>query len=157
MGAEISAGTGLLMEFRVGPGRFAVHLDGVLGVQNPVRLADGEGAAVMFQGRPVLAVDARGLGWGGSVPSAVPGPGVAIIVGGGDTSPTALVVDCVEGIVAATAMQSLPGIVAPFVRGVFRGVALDAKGGRLVVDPAALAVMAGKTAAGGGRGGPGEA
>jgi hypothetical protein len=154
--ADDSGGTERLMTFRVGRGRFAVDLDGVLGVQDPVSFAAG-GGAVVFQGRRILALDARGLGWGGSVLPGAGAPAAAIIVGGGDTSPTALVVDGVDGIVAGSTIQPLPGLVAPFVRGVFCGVALDAGSGRLVVDPAALAAMAGKRADGGGRGGPGEA
>jgi hypothetical protein len=153
MVAEESAGTERLMLFRVGRGRFAVHLGGVLGVQDPVRFAAGGSAAVLFQDRPVRALDARRLGWGGSSAPGDGSPAAAIIVGGG-TSPAALVVDVVEGIVAGPAVLPLPGLVAPFVRGVFCGVALDAEGGRLVVDPAALAAMAGKTADGGR---PGEA
>ena len=41
-------------------------------------------------------------------------------------------------------MRPLPALVAPFVRDVFRGVTLHADGGRLVVDPAALAGSGGR-------------
>jgi hypothetical protein len=62
-------------------------------------------------------------------------------------------VDRVEGIVEGVEMRPLPALVAPFVRSVFRGVTLHADGGRLLVDPAALA----RTAAEGGEWGSGEA
>ena len=65
----------------------------------------------------------------------------------------ALMVDRVEGIVEGVEMRPLPALVAPFVREVFRGVTLHADGGRLVVDPAALA----GAATVGGQGGAGEA
>jgi chemotaxis protein histidine kinase CheA len=152
MGAEESAGTARLMTFRVGRGRFAVHLDGVLGVQEQAAVAAGAAPTVTFLGRPVPVVDARALGWGGAAPPAARGP--AIVVGRGDGAATALLVERVEGIVAGLVVRPLPALVAPFVRGVFCGVALDAEGERLVVDPAALAAMAVETAAGGGRGGP---
>jgi chemotaxis protein histidine kinase CheA len=152
MVAEDSATAERLMTFRVGRGRFAVSLDDVLGVQDPAQIAAGD-AVVTFQGRAVPAVDARRLGWGGA--SLTTGAGVAIVVGG--VAATALIVDRVEGIVAGLAVQPLPRLLAPFVRGVFRGIAPQAEGGRLVLDPAALAAATGKTTAGGGRGGPKEA
>jgi len=155
MVAEGSAVTGRLLTFLVGRARFAVLLEDVLGVQERIESATGVG--VMFQGRPVVTVDARALGWGG-FEQRLPVPhGMVIVVGCCEGSATALIVDRVEEIVEGVEMRPLPALVAPFVRGVFRGVALHAEGGRLVVDPAALPGAAGKMAADGGRGRPGEA
>ena len=148
--AEGSVVTGRLLTFRVGSGRFAVLLEDVLGVQDPAGSVTGGG--VMFQGRPVVAVDARALWRSATVsPAATATPAVIVVSGGGGAK--ALVVDCVEGIVEGVEMRQLPALVAPFVRELFRGVTLHADGGRLVVDPAALA----GAAALGGQGGPGRA
>lgn len=144
-----------LLAFRVGQGRFAALLENVLGVHDPAEIgADGE---VLVHGHPVDAIDARDLGWGGSEPRPTPRQPLVILFGGKGLASTALIVDCVEGIVEGGEMQPLPALVAPFVRGVFRGIAMHSEGGRLVVDPAALAQVTRKTAAEGGRGGPGEA
>jgi chemotaxis protein histidine kinase CheA len=142
--------TGRLLTFRVGPGRFSVLLDDVLGVQEPAETGATTGRGAMFQGRPVAVVDARVL-WRGGPDPAEAGPPAVIIVGGGGV--TALLVDRIEGIVEGVEMRPLPALVAPFVRDAFRGVALHADGGRLVVDPAALS----RAAAVGGQRGPGEA
>jgi len=154
MGVEDAATAGRLLAFRVGEGRFAVALESVLGVQDPAQTAAGDGAAVMFRGRRLAALDARLLGWGGC--RDVVGLGAAVVVAVSGAEAAALIVDSVEGIVAGAAVQPLPGLVAPFVRGMFRGIAPRAEGGRLVVDPAAVAAGAGKTAADGGRGEAGE-
>lgn len=152
MVAEGSVVTGRLLAFRVGPGRFALLLEDVLGVQDPAEIGAVTDRGVMFQGQPVAAVDARTLWRDGSSPAetALP-PAVIIVSSGGGT--TALMVDRVEGIVEGVEMRPLPALVAPFVRDVFRGVTLHADGGRLVVDPAALA----GAAAVGGKGRSGEA
>lgn len=152
MVAEGPVVTGRLMTFRVGPGRFAVLLEDVLGVQDPAEIGIAPGGGVMFQGRPVAAVDARGLWWSGVGPPAAPMAPAAIIVGSRGGS-TALMVDCVEGIVEGVEMRPLPALVAPFVRDVFRGVTLHADGGRLLVDPAAFSGAAAEA----GQGGPGKA
>lgn len=151
MVAEGSVMTGRLMTFRVGPGRFAVLLDDVLGVQDPAEIGTDAGGRVMFQGHPVAVVDARGLWWRGSDPAAVKSSAV-IIVSSREGS-LALMVDQVEGIVEGVEMRPLPALVAPFMNSVFRGVTMQIDGGRLVVDPAALS----GTAAVAGQGGPGEA
>lgn len=147
-----SAQTGRLLTFRVGSGRFAVFLEDVLGVQDPAGVADAADRGVMFQGRRVAAVDARVLWQDGLIPPPAPVP-PAVIVLGSSGGPVALLVDGVEGIVEGVEMRSLPALVAPFVRDAFRGVALHADGGRLVVDPAAFS----EAAAMGGQRGPGEA
>ena len=152
MVAEGSGVTGRLLEFRVGPGRFAMFLEDVLGVQDPAEIGAVTDRGVVFQGRPVAAIDARMLWrYGLGLPATMMPPAV-IIVGSGEGS-IALKVDRVEGIVNGVEMRPLPALVAPFVRDVFRGVTLHADGGRLVVDPAALA----GTATVGVDGGPGEA
>ncbi|MHB8836446.1 MAG: chemotaxis protein CheW [Candidatus Methylomirabilia bacterium] len=152
MVAEGSAVTGRLLAFRAGPGRFAIFLEDVLGVQEPAAAGSGTDRGVVFQGQPVAAVDARML-WreGSGPPETLLPPAVIIVSGGGGT--TALMVDCVEGIVEGVEMRPLPALVAPFVRDAFRGVTLHADGGRLVVDPSALA----GAAAAGGKRGSGEA
>jgi len=157
MVAEGPAGGGRLLTFRVGEGRFAVLLEHVLGVQDPAEAGAGIGGAVQFQGHPVAAVDARGLGWGGSDAPAASRPSAVIVVSGVGGAQTAMVVDRVEGIVEGVEIRPLPALVAPFLRGAFRGLALLSEGGRLVVDPAALPAAAGKTAAADGRREPGEA
>ena len=144
--------TGRLVTFRVGPGRFAVLLESVLGVQDSAEIVAGADSKVMFQGRPVAAVDARGLWWSGvGPPVTLLSPAAIIVSSGGGAK--ALMVDRVEGIVEGIEMRPLPALIAPFVRGVFRGVTLHADGGRLVFDPAALSEA---TAVGGQRG-PGKA
>ena len=152
MVAEGSVVTGRLLAFRAGPGRFAMFLEDVLGVQDPAEIGAVTDRGVMFQGRPVAAIDARVIWRGGSVPpTTMTNPAVVVVRSGGGS--VALMVDRIEGIVEGVEMRPLPALVAPFVRGVFRGVTLHADGGRLVVDPAALA----GTAAVGGEGGAGEA
>ena len=152
MVAEGSVVTGRLLEFRVGLGRFAVFLEDVLGVQDPAEIGAVTDRGVVFQGRPVVAIDARMLWRCGLGPPATMMPPAVIIVGTGGGS-IALKVDRVEGIVDGVEMRPLPALVAPFARDVFRGVTLHADGGRLVVDPAALA----GTTTVGGDGGAGEA
>ena len=152
MVAEASVVTGRLLEFRVGPGRFAIFLEDVLGVQDPVEIGAGTDRGVVFQGHPVVAIDARMLWRCGVGPPATMMPPAVIIVGTGGGS-IALKVDRIEGIVDGVEMRPLPALVAPFVRDAFRGVTLHADGGRLVVNPAAFA----GTAAVGGDGGAGEA
>lgn len=149
MVAEGPLVAGRLLTFRVGRGRFAVPLEDVLGVQDPAAAIDG--GPVLFQGHPVTTVDARALWTTGSGTPATAKASASIILGGGGEA--ALVVDRVEGIVEGVEIRPLPALVAAFVRNVFRGVTLQADGGRLVVDAAALS----GSAAGGGRGGPGEA
>ena len=61
MVAEGSVVTGRLLEFRVGPGRFAMFLEDVLGVQDPAEIGAVTDRGVVFQGRPVVAIDARML------------------------------------------------------------------------------------------------
>lgn len=150
MVVEGSVVTGRLLAFRVGPGRFALLLEDVLGVQDPAETGAATDRGVMFQGQPVAAVDARTL-WrdGLGPPETVLPPAVIIVSSGGGM--TALMVDRLEGIVEGVEMRPLPALVAPFVRDVFRGVTLHADGGRLVVNPAALA------GAVGGKRGSGEA
>lgn len=144
--------TGRLMTFRVGPGRFAVSLDDVLGVQEPAESGAGAGGWVIFHGQPVAAMDVRRLWWSGAgSPAATISPAVVIVGSGGGS--TALIVDCVEGIVEGVEMRPLPVLVEPFVRNVFRGVTLHADGDRLLVDTAALP----GAAFAGGQGGPGKA
>lgn len=155
MAVESPATTGRQLTFRVGGGRFAVLLESVLGVQEPASGGAGTGR-VTFKGHLVETVDARSLGWGGSG-EPQPQAAAVIIVGGGATGETALIVDRVEGIVEGVEMRPLPALVAPFLRGVFGGYALHADGGRLMVDPAALSAAAGKMPARGGQRGPGEA
>lgn len=142
--------TGRLMTFRVGPGRFAMPLDDVFGVQDPAAGGAETGRGVTFHGQLVAAVDARALWWSGGGPLAA-SPAV-IIVGSGEGS-TALIVDRVEGIVEGVEMRPLPALVEPFVRNVFSGVTLHADGDRLMVDTAALP----RAARAGGQGGPGKA
>jgi chemotaxis protein histidine kinase CheA len=152
MVAEGSVVTGRLLTFRVGPGRFALLLEDVLGVQDPAEMGAVTDRGVLFQGHPVVALDARMLWRNGLGPSAATmSPAVVIVNSGGGSR--ALMVDRVEGIVEGVEMRPLPALVAPFVRSVFRGVTLHADGGRLLVDPAALA----RTAAEGGEWGSGEA
>jgi len=152
MVAEGSVVTGRLLEFRVGPGRFAMFLEDVLGVQDPAEIGAVTDRGVVFQGRPVAAIDARMLWrYGLGLPATMMPPAVIIVGSGGGS--IALKVDRVEGIVDGVEMRPLPALVAPFVRDVFRGVTLHADGGRLVVDPAALA----GAATVGGDGGAGEA
>ena len=152
MVAEGSLVTGRLLEFRVGPGRFAVFLEDVLGVQDPAEIGAVADLGVVFQGHPVVVIDARML-WrcGLGSPAATAPPATIIVASGGGS--IALKVDRVEGIVDGVEMRPLPALVAPFVRDAFRGVTLQADGGRLVVDPAALA----GAAAVHGDGGAGEA
>ena len=152
MVAEGSAVTGRLLTFRVGPGRFAVPLEEVLGVQDPAEAGTETERGVMFQGHPVAEVDARELWSSGVVPPAADGAPAVIIVSSGGAL-RALLVDRVEGIVEGVEMQPLPELLAPFVRDLFRGVTLHADGSRLMVDPAALS---GAVAVGGQRG-PGKA
>jgi chemotaxis protein histidine kinase CheA len=152
MVAEGSVVTGRLLEFRVGPGRFAMFLEDVLGVQDPAEIGAVTDRGVVFQGHPVVAIDARMLWRCDLGPPATMMPPAVIIVGSGGGS-IALKVDRVEGIVAGVEMRPLPALVAPFVRDVFRGVTLQPDGGRLVVDPAALAATATVV----GDGGAGEA
>jgi chemotaxis protein histidine kinase CheA len=152
MAAEGSVVTGRLMTFRVGPGRFAVFLEDVLGVQDPAEIGTGPDGGVRFQGNPVLAVDARSVWWSGSSGPAATAAPVAIIVGGGAAA-RALIVDRVEGVVEGVEMLALPPLVETFVKNVFRGVTLHADGERLVIDPAALS----RAAAAAGQRGPGEA
>lgn len=152
MVAEGSVVTGRLLTFRVGSGRFAVFLEDVLGVREPVDFVGATGRDVAFQGRPAVVVDARVL-WGTGLNQPEPSAAPAVIFVGGGGGPTALVVDRVEGIVEGVEMRSLPALVAPFVNDAFRGVALHADGGLLVVDPAALS----GAATVGGQRGPGEA
>jgi chemotaxis protein histidine kinase CheA len=151
MPAEGSVVTGRLLTFRVGSGRYAVLLEDVLGVKEPVENVAVKGSGVVFRGRPVAAIDARELWSGGSCPPPTAPPAVIIVSGGRGS--TALLVDRVEGIVEGVEMRPLPALVAPFVSDVFRGVALHADGNRLVVDPA---LLSGAAKAGGQRG-PGEA
>jgi len=151
MVAEGSVVTGRLLAFRVGPGRYAMLLEDVLGVQDPAGIGAVTDRGVIFQGHPVAAIDARMLWRSGSGPATMMNPAVIIVRSGGGS--IALMVDRIEGIVEGVEMRPLPALVAPFVRNVFRGVTLHADGGRLVVDPAALA----GTAAVGGEGGSGEA
>ncbi len=152
MAADGSVVTGRLLTFRVGLGRFAVLLEDVLGVQDPAEIEAGTGLGLRFQDRPVVAVDARRL-WGDDTPPLEKrSPPAAIIVSGNEGA-TALMVDSLEGIVEGVEMRPLPALVAPFAMGMFRGVTLHGDGGRLVVDPAALAGAAAR----GGQGGPGEA
>jgi chemotaxis signal transduction protein len=144
--------SGRLLTFRVGAGRFAVPLASVLGVQDPAQGGAPSGGDVRFQGRRVAAIDTRSL-WGAADTTPVgAAKNPAVIVVSGADAPVALLVDGVEGIVEGVEMRPLPALVAPFVKDAFRGVALHADGGRLVVNPAALAA----TAVGGQRG-PGEA
>ena len=135
--AEGSVVTGRLLAFRVGPGRFAVLLKDVLGVQDPAEIGAVTERAVMFQDRPVAVIDARGLWGSGLGPSATMTSLAVIIVSGGGVA-TALVVDRIEGVVEGVEMRPLPALVEPFVRNVFSGVIMNEDGGRLVVDPAAL-------------------
>ncbi len=135
MAVEAPVVTGRLMTFRVGPGRFAVLLKDVLGVQEPVE--SGAGHGVMFHGRPVATLDTRGLWWSGSGSQAAMTSPAVIIVGSGGGS-KALLVDRVEGIVDGVEMRPLPALVEPFVRNVFSGVTVHADGDRLMVDTAAL-------------------
>ena len=152
MVAEGPTVTGRLLTFRVGPGRFAMLLEDVLGVQEPADVVAVADRTVMFQGRPVAEFDARWFWSGGVGPQrAESSPAVIIVNSGG--SATALLVDRFEGIVEGVEMRPLPALVAPFVRDVFRGVTLHADGSRLLVDPAALP----GAAAMGGQRGPGEA
>jgi chemotaxis protein histidine kinase CheA len=144
--------TGRLMTFRVGPGRFAVLLDDVLGVQDPAEIAADPAGGVVFQGRSLVAVDARRLWWSGSGPPATMTSPAAIFVSSGREA-TALIVDRVEGIVDGVEMLPLPALVETFVKNVFRGVTLHADGERLVVDPATLP----GAVAVAGQGGSGEA
>ncbi len=157
MTVEGLATTGRLVAFRVGGGRFAVMLESVLGILDPAPVEAGYGGGVMYHGHPVAVVDARSLGWAGSGTQEPPPTSAAIILGGGTTGETALIVDCVEGIVEGVEMRPLPELVAPFLRGAFLGYAHHADGGRLLVDPAAFFVAAGKTAARDGQRGPGAA
>jgi len=152
MVADGSVMTGRLMTFRVGPGRFALPLEDVLGVQDSAGIGAGPDGEVRFQGQPVAALDARSLWWSGVNPPATAKSFAVIIVNSGRGS-MALIVDCIEGIVEGVEMQPLPALVAPFVRDVFRGVIVHADGDRLVVDSAALS----GAAAAGGQGGPGKA
>jgi len=140
------------MTFRVGPGRFAVLLEDVLGVQDPAESGAGTDHRVMFHGQPVAAVDARRLWWSGLGPPAPVTSPAVIIVGSGGGS-TALIVDCIEGIVEGVGMRPLPALVERFVRNVFSGVTLHADGDRLLVDTAALPGVS----LAGGQGGPGKA
>jgi len=149
---EGSVVTGRLMTFRVGPGRFAVLLEDVLGVQDPGESGSGTDHRVMFHGQPVAVVDARGLWWSGLGPPATMTSPAVIIVGSGGGS-TALIVDRVEGIVDGVEMRPLPALVEPFVRNVFSGVTLHADGDRLLVDAATLP----GAALAGGPGRPGKA
>jgi chemotaxis signal transduction protein len=142
--------TGPLVLFRVGPGLFAVLLEEVFGIVDPAEA--GAGGEFSFQGHPVAVVDARELWWKG-LERPVPTPSPAVIVVGRSGGSTALIIDRVEGIEEGAEMRPLPALVAPFVRGVFRGVVLRADGGCLVVDPAALS----GAAAVGGQRGPGKA
>jgi len=152
MAAEGSVLTGRLLAFRVGPGRFAMFLEDVLGVQDPAETEAVSDRRVLFQGHPVAMHDARMLWRSASgPPETAMAPAVIVVSSGGGL--IALMVDRIEGIIEGVEMRPLPELVAPFVRDVFRGVTLHADGGRLVVDPAALA----GTAAVGGEGGAGEA
>lgn len=152
MVAEGPATTGRLLTFRVGPGRFAVPLEDVLGVQEPAVTEAVAERGVIFRGRPVATIDTRALWWGGGGPPSTMKMCAAIIVNSG-SGPAALVVERVEGIIEGVEMRPLPALVAPFVKAAFRGVTLHADGGRLLVDAAALS----RSTAGGGLGGPGEA
>ena len=152
MSAEGLELTGPLLTFRVGPGRFAVFLEQVLGVQDRAGTGAAAGCGVTFQGEPVAMFDCRRLWWGGLGPPAPATPPAAIIVSS-RRGAVAMMVDRVEGIVEGVEMLPLPALVAPFVRGAFRGVTQHAEGGRLVVDTAALA----EAGAVGGQRGPGEA
>lgn len=149
--AEGSAVTGRLLTFLVGPGRFAILLDDVLGVQDPAGSGAAADLGAMFQGQPVAAVDARRQWWGDQLPPATLPPPAVIVVGSRGGA-TALMVDRIEGIVEGVEMRPLPPLIAPFARGMFRGLTLHADGGRLVVDPGAIS----GTSAVGGEGGPGE-
>jgi len=152
MVAEGLADSGRLLEFRVGPGRYAILLEDVLGVQDPAEIGAVSDRWVVFQGHPVAALDARVL-WreGSGSPAMTASPGVIIVRSGRGS--IALIVDRIEGIVEGVEIRPLPSLVAPFVRKVFQGVTLHADGGRLVINSAALA----GTAAVGGEGGTGEA
>lgn len=152
MAVEGPVVTGRLMTFRVGPGRFAVPLDDVFGIQDPAESGAVTDREVVFHGQPVAVVDARGLWWSGSRPPATTTSPAVIIVGGGGGA-TALVVDLVEGIVEGVEMRPLPALVEPFVRNVFSGVTMHADGERLMVDTAALP----GAALASGVGGPGKA
>lgn len=138
MAVEGPVVTGRLLTFRVGPGRFAVPLDDVFGVQDTAESWAGADREVVFHGQPVAVVDARELWWSGLRPPAATVAPAVIIVGSGGGA-TALFVDLVEGIVEGVEMRPLPALVEPFVRNVFCGVTLHADGERLVVDTAALA------------------
>ena len=150
--ADGSVVTGRLLTFRVGSGRFAVLLEEVLGVKDPAENITVNDSGVVFQGRPVAAVDARGL-WSGRGGSPLTAPPAVIFVSGSGGGSTALLVDRIEGIVEGVEMRPLPALVAPFVSEMFRGVTLHADGSRLVVDPAALS----RATTAGGQRGPGEA
>ena len=157
MVAEGPAVAGRLLTFRVGRGRFAVALESVLGVVDPVEAGARSRGEVVFQGRAVAAVDARTLGWGCAEPVEAVAHPAAIIVSSDGGGATAVIVDQVEGIVEGVEVRPLPALVVPFVRGAFRGFALHPECGRLLVDPAAIPGVRGKTAAESSRREPGEA
>lgn len=135
----------------VPPDRLLVVVVGQRRVGLPLREVRGiqarEAAAATAARRggliPVVEPSALGLDAGGGGGRA----GQLVIVGdGGDEK--ALAVDRVEGFVDAGEIRELPQLVAPFVRGVFRGVVLRPEGELLVVDTMALV-----SAAAAGRGG----
>jgi chemotaxis signal transduction protein len=154
MVADEPTGFGRLLAFRVGRGRFGVALEAVLGVMDAAEAAPmmAKGEAV-FRGIAVPLLDARRLGWGGEAgPLAFP-EAALVFIGRAGAPGAALAVDRIEGMVEAGDVREVPALVAPFVRGVIRGVVLQPDGGLLVIDPDALAGRAGKAMGLDGRGG----
>ncbi|HEY6000972.1 MAG TPA: chemotaxis protein CheW [bacterium] len=127
----------------LGQRRFGLPLEQVRGIQ---ARTPGSATAAYRDGLiPIVEAGVLGLG-----AEAGGGAGEVVVLGASDGE-MGLAVDRVEGFFDAGEIRDLPGLVAPFVRGVFRGIALRPGGGLLVVDTAALARVVGVDPAEGGR------
>jgi len=117
----------------VGLRRFGLPLREVRGIQ----ARGSAGATAAYRSGLIPVLEPRALGLAAEAPAAGRPAGQLVIVGaeGGEM---ALAVDGVEGLVDAGEVRALPELVAPFVRGVFRGIVLRPAGELLVVDTGAL-------------------
>jgi chemotaxis signal transduction protein len=150
--------SGRMLAFRVGSVRYAAPLDGVLAVLGAAEAAPiAAGGPALLYGRPVPVLDAAKAGWGGDAAPTAAGAHAVVIVGRAGGAAVALLVDEVDGMVEDEGRQEMPALVAPFLRGLFRGVIPQTGGALLVLDPEALAAGAGAATGPDGRRGAGEA
>lgn len=157
---EEATGSARVLAFRVGRVRYAAPLAGVVAVLGSAEAGSiAAGAPAVIRGKVVPVLDTARLGWGGDASAGAAAGRSLVVVGRAGGDAVALLVDEVEGMIESAGRQEVPQLVAPFLRGVFRGVIPQPGGAVLVLDPDALVARAGAGTARGpdGREGAGEA